>query len=106
LASCTPERSQPSSLDPDVALLGIAKSLCAAPRTSLRQYLADQRRPNRLVDSMRMADTQVDTLFSRFDSTLAGYIRTGLIIDESVMVEALATQDAPAKLALVSMQGI
>ena len=75
VGSCTRERTRPS-FDPDLALLEIAKSLCAAPRTALQQYLADERRRTAwLHDSMRAA--LPDTFLSRLDSTLAEGLRRG-----------------------------
>ena len=101
VGSCTRERTR-QSFDPDLALLEIAKGVCAAPRTTLKQYLADRRRPTTWAhDSTRVAR---DTLQSRLDSTLAQYVRTGLLLDDSLLVEMLATENLPAKYGLVSTQ--
>jgi len=101
VGSCTSERTR-QSFDPDLALLEIAKGVCAAPRTTLKHYLADRRRPTTWVhDSTRVAR---DTLQSRLDSTLAQYVRTGLLLDDSLLVEMLATENLPAKYGLVSTQ--
>ncbi len=103
LASCTRERALPS-FDPAAALLDIARSACAAPRSTLQGYVADRRRHTRQYDSIRTAHSDLDTTLSHLDSDLAGYVRTGLVLDDSAIVEVLATQDQPAKYGLVSMQ--
>jgi len=100
-ASCTRERAQPS-FDPDLALLDIAKTICAGPRSTLKRYLADQgRHTTWLRDSMRVGP---DTLWSRLDSTLADYMRIGLLLDDSVLVEKLATENLAARYGWVSTQ--
>ncbi len=102
-AGCTRERPRPS-FDPAAALLDIARSSCAAPRSTLKQYVADRRRHTRQYDSIRTAHSDLDTTLSHLDSDLAGYVRTGLVLDDSAIVEALATQNQPARYGLVSMQ--
>ncbi len=103
LASCTRERAGPS-FDPAAALLNIARNSCAAPRNTLKGYVADRGRHTRQYDSIRTAHSDLDTTLSRLDSDLADYVRTGLVLDDSAIVEALATQNQPARYGLVSMQ--
>ncbi len=103
LACRTRERGGPS-FDPAAALLDIARSSCTAPRSTLKGYVADRRRHARQYDSIRTAHFDLDTTLSRLDSDLADYVRTGLVLDDSAIVEALARQNQPARYGLVSMQ--
>ncbi len=103
LASCARERARPS-FDPIAALLDIARGSCTEPRRILKQYVADRGRHTRQYDSIRTAHSDLDTTLSRLDSHLADYVRTGLVLDDSAIVEALATQNQPARYGLVSMQ--
>ncbi len=99
--SCARERAQ-SSFDTDLALLDIAKTICAAPGSTLRRYLSNEGRHTPWIrDSMRVGP---DTFWSRLDSTLADYTRTGLLLDNSVLVEKLATENLPARYGWVSTQ--
>ena len=100
-ASCTRERTRPS-IDPDLTLLDVARSLCAAPRTTLKRYLAAQGHQTIwLPDSLRAV---LDTLQPGLDSTLADDARRGLLIDDSALVETLATENRPARYGSVSTQ--
>ncbi len=99
-ASCSRERARPP-FDPDLALLDIAKTVCAAPRSTLRAYLTDRGHHTAWLRDMGVGP---DTLWARLDSTLADATRRGLLFDDSVLVGKLATENLAARYGWVSTQ--
>jgi hypothetical protein len=100
-SGCTRERTRPS-LDPSLTLLDVARNLCAAPRATLQRYLASHGHQTIwLPDSLRAI---LDTMRRpHLESTFADP-RKGLLVDDSGLVETLATENRPARYGSVSMQ--
>ena len=99
--SCTGDPTR-RSLDASLTLLDVARNLCAAPRTTLRRYLAAHgHQAIWLPDTLRAV---LDTMRPRLHNTLADLGRRGLRVDDSALVESLATENRPARYAMVSTQ--
>lgn len=90
--------------DPSATLLDIANEVCATPRQTLAQYLADRNLHDMMRDSTLKANPALDSVLSRLDSTLAAYVDEGLIFDDHDLIERFAAENKPPQYVTVSLQ--